>query len=118
MVGPRGDRRAVHAHAGADRRGAWTNPIDYIAVGPGVRHSHQGHRLRRGRADDWYAAVRGLARARGLPVVAIGGITLDNAPSVIEAGAASVAVITDLLKARSARARARRVSARLLRLPL
>jgi thiamine-phosphate pyrophosphorylase len=32
-----------------------------------------------------------------LPVVAIGGITLDNAPSVIAAGAASVAVISDLL---------------------
>jgi thiamine-phosphate pyrophosphorylase len=36
-------------------------------------------------------------RARGLPLVAIGGITLDNAASVIEAGAASVAVISDLL---------------------
>jgi thiamine-phosphate pyrophosphorylase len=33
----------------------------------------------------------------GLPVVAIGGITLDNARSVIDAGAASVAVISDLL---------------------
>jgi thiamine-phosphate pyrophosphorylase len=39
--------------------------------------------------------VAGLAGQR--PVVAIGGITLDTAPSVIEAGAASVAVITDLL---------------------
>jgi thiamine-phosphate pyrophosphorylase len=34
-----------------------------------------------------------------LPVVAIGGITLENAPSVIAAGAASVAVISDLLAA-------------------
>jgi thiamine-phosphate pyrophosphorylase len=31
------------------------------------------------------------------PVIAIGGITLDNAPDVIAAGAASVAVISDLL---------------------
>jgi thiamine-phosphate pyrophosphorylase len=30
--------------------------------------------------------------------VAIGGITIENAASVIEAGAASVAVISDLLK--------------------
>src|SRR5690606_41299060 len=40
-------------------------------------------------------AVRG---AEGRPVVAIGGITLDNARSVIEAGAAPVAVISDLLQ--------------------
>ena len=37
------------------------------------------------------------AGARGLPLVAIGGITLERAASVIEAGAASVAVISDLL---------------------
>ena len=37
------------------------------------------------------------AGARGLPLVAIGGITLEHAVSVIEAGAASVAVIGDLL---------------------
>ena len=41
------------------------------------------------------AARRG--RSRGLPIVAIGGITLFTAPSVIDAGAASVAVIGDLL---------------------
>ena len=42
--------------------------------------------------------VRTAVRLAGpLPVVAIGGITLDNAPSVIAAGAASVAVIGDLL---------------------
>ncbi len=36
--------------------------------------------------------------ARGVrPIVAIGGITLETAPSVIAAGAAGVAVITDLL---------------------
>jgi thiamine-phosphate pyrophosphorylase len=38
-----------------------------------------------------------IAGRRGLPLVAIGGITLDTAASVIEAGAASVAVIRDLL---------------------
>jgi thiamine-phosphate pyrophosphorylase len=36
-------------------------------------------------------------RARGLPVVAIGGITLESAPSVVAAGAAGIAVIGDLL---------------------
>jgi thiamine-phosphate pyrophosphorylase len=39
-----------------------------------------------------------VARAAGLPTVAIGGITRANAASVIEAGAASVAVISDLMR--------------------
>jgi thiamine monophosphate synthase len=38
-----------------------------------------------------------IAAPHALPVVAIGGITLASAQSVIEAGAASVAVISDLL---------------------
>jgi thiamine-phosphate pyrophosphorylase len=51
--------------------------------------------------------VRDAARqARDMPVVAIGGITLENAAAVIEAGANSVAVISDLL-AGDPRARAR-----------
>jgi thiamine-phosphate pyrophosphorylase len=32
-----------------------------------------------------------------MPVVAIGGVTLDNARSAIDAGASAVAVITDLI---------------------
>jgi thiamine-phosphate pyrophosphorylase len=40
------------------------------------------------------AAVKG---GRGLPVVAIGGITLETAPAVLAAGASQVAVISDLL---------------------
>jgi thiamine monophosphate synthase len=42
-------------------------------------------------------AVAGLARTRGVPVVAIGGITLARAPAVLAAGAAAVCVISDLL---------------------
>jgi thiamine-phosphate pyrophosphorylase len=42
-------------------------------------------------------AAAARAAARGLPLVAIGGITLQTARSVIDAGAASVAVIGDLL---------------------
>jgi thiamine-phosphate pyrophosphorylase len=38
------------------------------------------------------------ARQAGRPVVAIGGITLERAPEVLAAGAASVAVISDLLR--------------------
>ena len=50
-----------------------------------------------------------LAEARretGLPVAAIGGITLQNAPQLIAAGADLLAVITDLFEAPDIRARA------------
>jgi thiamine-phosphate pyrophosphorylase len=38
-----------------------------------------------------------IAGAAGLPVVAIGGITIERAADVVAAGAVSVAVIGDLL---------------------
>lgn len=49
-----------------------------------------------------------LTRAQrfGKPVVAIGGITLENAPALIEAGADLLAVISDLFEAPDIRARA------------
>ncbi len=43
--------------------------------------------------------VTEVRRRFGLPVAAIGGITLENAPSVIAAGADLIAVITDLFNA-------------------
>lgn len=51
-------------------------------------------------------SVLGEARRLGLPVVAIGGITRDNAAEVIAAGADLVAVISDLFEAGDVRARA------------
>jgi thiamine-phosphate pyrophosphorylase len=53
------------------------------------------------------------ARARGLPLVAIGGITLVTAASVIEAGATSVAIIGDLLASGNPEARVREYLERL-----
>jgi thiamine-phosphate pyrophosphorylase len=47
------------------------------------------------------------ARALGVPMVAIGGITLENAPQLIAAGADAVAVISDLFDAPDVAARAR-----------
>jgi thiamine-phosphate pyrophosphorylase len=87
----------------------WTNalrePISYVAIGPVFGT---------GSKDTGYQAVGlqtvGLAAAaaaeRAVPVVAIGGITLERAPAVIAAGASAVAVISDLL-AGSPEARAR-----------
>jgi thiamine-phosphate pyrophosphorylase len=48
-----------------------------------------------------------LQRRPGVPVCAIGGITLQNAPSLIAAGADLLAVITDLFQAPDITERAR-----------
>lgn len=52
-------------------------------------------------------ALFSQARALGVPLVAIGGITLENAPEVIRAGADCVAVISALFDAPDVRERAR-----------
>jgi len=62
---------------------------DYIAIGP-VYHTSTKEN------PDPAVGLEGVRRARALtrlPLVAIGGITIENAVSVIEAGADSVAVI-------------------------
>jgi thiamine-phosphate pyrophosphorylase len=73
---------------------ARVEPISYLAVGPvfGTQTKDTGYSA--GGLDLVSTAVR---LAGSLPVVAIGGITLDTALLVIQAGAASVAVIGDLL---------------------
>ena len=70
--------------------------ITYVAIGPvfGTTTKATGYD-RVGLDMVRHAAT--YATARGLPLVAIGGITLESATSVIDAGAASVAVISDLL---------------------
>ena len=66
----------------------------YIAVGPiyGTRTKDTGYSAR-GLDLVGYA----VSRAGDRPVVAIGGITLERASEALAAGAASVAVISDLL---------------------
>jgi thiamine-phosphate pyrophosphorylase len=76
---------------------ALEQPVSYLAVGPvfGTRTKDTGYEAV-GLA--LVRTVSDLARDRHLPVVAIGGITLDTAPAVLDAGAAAVCVISDLLK--------------------
>jgi thiamine-phosphate pyrophosphorylase len=84
---------------------ALAEPVSYVAVGPvfGTLTKDTGY------APVGVEFVREAAiRARHQPVVAIGGITLENVRSVIAAGAASVAVITDLLLGNAPEARVRR----------
>jgi thiamine-phosphate pyrophosphorylase len=78
-------------------------PVSYIAVGPvfGTRSKNTGYDA------VGLDLVRQAARSAGkMPVVAIGGVTLDTATSVLDAGAASVAVIGDLLATGDPRSRA------------
>ena len=73
----------------ADRTSA-----DYLAIGPVFSTSSKDK-------PDPVVGLEGVRRARLLtrkPLVAIGGITRANAASVIDAGADSVAVISDLLR--------------------
>jgi len=52
-------------------------------------------------------ALFGAARSLGAPLVAIGGITLTNAPALLSAGADALAVISDLFDADDIAERAR-----------
>ena len=52
-------------------------------------------------------ALFGEAKALGVPLAAIGGVTLENAPQLIAAGADLLAVISDLFEAPDIRSRAR-----------
>ena len=76
---------------------AVTEPISYLAIGPVFGSGTKDTGYQAIGLDTVRRASEAAAR-HGLPTVAIGGITLENAASVIEAGAASVAVIGDLLK--------------------
>jgi thiamine-phosphate pyrophosphorylase len=81
-------------HTLAQVEAAVLEPVTYVAVGPvfGTRTKETGYE-----AVGLELVAQAARSARGLPVVAIGGITLETAPAVIEAGAAAVAVIADLL---------------------
>ena len=67
---------------------------DYIAIGPVFATGSKAN-------PDPVIGLEGVRRARALtrkPLVAIGGITRGNCRSVIDAGADSVAVISDLVR--------------------
>lgn len=81
-------------------------PLDYLAVGPvfGTHTKVTGYEaVGLALVDE----ARRQGGAVGLPVVAIGGITLERAAAVIEAGADAVVVISDLLSTGAPEARAR-----------
>jgi len=96
----------LSTHTTAQVDAAVREPVNYIAIGPvfGTASKATGYDAV-GLAMVQQAAAR--AHARGLQVVAIGGITLDRAAEVVHAGADAVAVISDLLRTGDPRARVR-----------
>jgi thiamine-phosphate pyrophosphorylase len=117
IVGP-GALVGVSTHTEAQVALALAEPISYLAI---------GHIYPTATKDAEYEAL-GLAlvgrvaampeagplRAGGrVPIVAIGGITLERAPGVIAAGADSVAVVSDLFSTGDPEERSRRYVERL-----
>jgi thiamine-phosphate pyrophosphorylase len=83
----------VSTHNPQQVKEADAGPADYIAIGPVFPTTGKKN-------PDALVGLEGVRAARAAtkkPLVAIGGITRQNAKSVIDAGADSVAVISDLL---------------------
>ena len=91
LIGP-GRILGLSTHNEAQLLASNNEPLDYIAIGPIFATSSKQN-------PDTVVGVAELARLRpltGRPVVAIGGINRENAGSVLQAGANSIAVIGDL----------------------
>lgn len=93
----------VSTHTLEQFRAAAKTSADYIAVGP-IFPTTTKEQADAVVGTPLIRAARQLTRK---PIVAIGGITLERAAEVYEAGADSIAVIRDLLEARDPGARAR-----------
>ncbi len=100
-LSPEGARRVIGAdlwlgvstHTPEQVKVATGTSADYIAIGPVFATSSKDK-------PDPVVGLEGVRETRRLtrkPLVGIGGITRENCASVIEAGADSVAVISDLL---------------------
>jgi thiamine-phosphate pyrophosphorylase len=99
----------LSTHNETQFRAAVQTSADYIAVGPIFGTTTKDN-------PDPVVGTELLRSVRGLtkkPIVAIGGITLERAAGVIEAGADSVAVISDILRAEDPAQRARQFIRRL-----
>jgi len=87
----------VSTHSTSQIQQALQTTADYLAIGPVFDTATKGPHV-----DDTVGlagveAAAGAMDTRVRPLVAIGGITLEQAPAVLRAGASSVAVISDLI---------------------
>ena len=97
----------LSTHDAAQAEAAGAEPVDYVAVGPVFATSTKPD-------ADPVIGLSGVRAARArthLPLVAIGGITAENAGSVIEAGADGVAVVSAVMGEPDVAAAVRRLRA-------
>jgi thiamine-phosphate pyrophosphorylase len=87
----------LSTHSSAQVDAACLEPVSYVAIGPVFATTSKVGATDPAVGIDGVRSAAARAAARGVPVVAIGGVTLEAAPLVLAAGAASVAVISDLL---------------------
>ena len=94
----------LSTHDDAELENALRHAPDYIALGPvypttlkAMRFAPQGL----ARVTEW------KRRVGAIPLVAIGGITLERAPAVYAAGADSIAVVSDITQNSNPDARVR-----------
>ena len=108
ILGP-GRLIGLSTHDLAQLRAAEAEGADYVAVGPVYATQSKAAAL----APRGLDLVQAARAASSLPIVAIGGITLDTAPAVRAAGADSVAMIAALVRAPDVEAAVRHTIARL-----
>jgi thiamine-phosphate pyrophosphorylase len=101
----------LSTHSDEQVDAACRQPVDYLAIGP-VFESMTRMAVSTPIGEAGVTSAVARARVAGLPVVAIGGITAENAARVVAAGAAAVAVISGLV-GDDPRASARRLLAAL-----
>ncbi|WP_422038975.1 thiamine phosphate synthase [Roseibium sp.] len=90
-----GLRLGVSTHDGDELETALSADPDYIALGPVFPTSSKSLKWE----PQGVAKVTGWKRQVGdLPLVAIGGITLERAVEVLQSGADSIAVISDVTR--------------------
>jgi thiamine-phosphate pyrophosphorylase len=75
----------VSCHSTEEAIQAERDGVDYIIFGPVFETP--------GKKAVGIDALRGIVRTVKIPVLAIGGITLENTPAVLEAGASGIAAI-------------------------
>ncbi|RIY03350.1 thiamine phosphate synthase [Aureimonas flava] len=99
-----GLRLGLSTHDGAELEAALAAEPDYVALGPvwpTVLKQMKWAPQTPARLRDW------RRRIGSLPLVAIGGITVERLPAVWEGGADSAAVVTDIIRHERPEARVR-----------
>lgn len=88
----------LSTHNEDQARGALAVSPSYLAIGPVFPTTGKGRPADPEVGLDGVRRAADLAAVAGCPLVAIGGITIGRAAGVLAAGAAAVAVISDLLE--------------------